>query len=395
MTRLEYMEALRDKLESFNKELQQEIMEDYEQHFAEGLAAGKTEEEIIGELGNIEDMIREIPEEDYKQEIQVLEREYDGQKDHTYIGTEDYKTVVIDGLVADIIVEKSTEGRIRVDYCNEGNNVAIQQKYCFFQYDENGTFYAGVKENEGVGDRETKRTIKIMGKTFEFNWANSCSSGDIKLRVKIPAGIPVVALKTRSGDIKVRSIKSERIEVETGSGDIEVTKAEADSWDMKTTSGDIELKNLKAGTFSLQTTSGDIEMEKLEAETFSLHTASGDIVGKDVRGTKLSVGTSSGDIELLGGFEEYAFRTGSGDVELEAQKGAKRILAGTGSGDVWLDVTRVGDVEVTVSTGSGDGVIEGPNGARHQISQGSCTVGCGSCKVNVSTGSGDVQVRYR
>ena len=43
-------------------------MEDYEQHFAEGIAAGKTEEEIMAELGSIEDMIRELPEEDIVQD---------------------------------------------------------------------------------------------------------------------------------------------------------------------------------------------------------------------------------------------------------------------------------------------------------------------------------------
>ena len=46
MTKAEYLRLLQEKLESFNRELQSEIMEDYEQHFAEGLAEGKSEEEI-------------------------------------------------------------------------------------------------------------------------------------------------------------------------------------------------------------------------------------------------------------------------------------------------------------------------------------------------------------
>ena len=44
------MEALQNKLECFNRELRQEIVEDYEQHFAEGIAAGKTEEFFSKEL---------------------------------------------------------------------------------------------------------------------------------------------------------------------------------------------------------------------------------------------------------------------------------------------------------------------------------------------------------
>lgn len=36
MTKAEYMELLRKSLERFSKELQEEILEDYNQHFAEG-----------------------------------------------------------------------------------------------------------------------------------------------------------------------------------------------------------------------------------------------------------------------------------------------------------------------------------------------------------------------
>ena len=98
MTKSEYMQALQKKMEKFNRELQTEIVEDYEQHFAEGLAAGRTEDEIIEELGNIEDMISELPEKDIKQEISVPQGADTGKD--TYAAS--YNAVVIDGLVADV-----------------------------------------------------------------------------------------------------------------------------------------------------------------------------------------------------------------------------------------------------------------------------------------------------
>ena len=58
MTKQEYLRKLQERLESFGQELQEEILEDYRQHFAEGANQGKSEEEIIEELGNIEEMIR-------------------------------------------------------------------------------------------------------------------------------------------------------------------------------------------------------------------------------------------------------------------------------------------------------------------------------------------------
>ena len=62
MTKLEYMDILREKLARFGEELQEEILEDYRGHFAEGERQGKTQEQIIQELGSIDEMIQELGE---------------------------------------------------------------------------------------------------------------------------------------------------------------------------------------------------------------------------------------------------------------------------------------------------------------------------------------------
>ena len=47
MTRTEYLEKLREQLHCFSSDMQEEILEDYNRHFDEGLANGKSEDEII------------------------------------------------------------------------------------------------------------------------------------------------------------------------------------------------------------------------------------------------------------------------------------------------------------------------------------------------------------
>ena len=62
MTKVEYMAQLRSGLCGFDKEIRDEIISDYEEHFDEGIALGKSEDEICKELGSVEELINELKE---------------------------------------------------------------------------------------------------------------------------------------------------------------------------------------------------------------------------------------------------------------------------------------------------------------------------------------------
>ena len=72
MSKQEYMSALQNALAEFEEELVQEIVADYEEHFTEGAAKGKTEEEMIAELGSVEELVNELCE------LQGMEPKYNG-----------------------------------------------------------------------------------------------------------------------------------------------------------------------------------------------------------------------------------------------------------------------------------------------------------------------------
>lgn len=438
MTKSEYLEALQNKLERFNRELQKEILEDYEQHFAEGVAAGKTEEEIVAELGSIEDMIQELSEEDMKQEVALSEE--DTRREDSF--TAGYKALVIDGLVADVNLEQSDDGKIYVKYQNDSAE-ELQVKYRFYQYEKDGVLYIGVEENPKAKTRERMRLFKTMlfdnavsiNIDLDKNHINirQLSQPDITLGLKIPAGMPKVDLNTISGDVRVRDVTPAQMNLHTISGDVELLQMKVDglnllstsgdirgsqicgaSLDAHTVSGDVEFSDLDARVLQIRTTSGDVsgnclrgskmavttgsgglEFCDLEAEVLQIRTNSGDVSGNRLRGGKMTAETGSGDLELEGSFEEYHVGTGSGDVGLGVASGAKVVRVRTGSGDAEVDLTALEDVEVTVRTGSGEGTIYGPGNAMRQVTRGSCTVGGGDCKVSVSTGSGDAKVKCR
>lgn len=392
MTKSEYMQALQKKMEKFNRELQTEIVEDYEQHFAEGLAAGRTEDEIIEELGNIEDMISELPEKDIKQEISVPQGADTGKD--TYAAS--YNAVVIDGLVADVRVQDSTDGKITVEYHNEGDE-AQKKLYMFYQYEDNGVLHLGVKRNDNaVYTRRAKRAVKVMllGRSYEFNLGNGMDGNDseISLVVGIPVGMPKVEVSTGSGNLEVESINVVRLNAHTRSGEMLIRDVKAEWMDVKTGSGDLEGVQLTADELRIQTGSGDLNISKIKAGSMACQTGSGDIDVNEISGKKVVVQCGSGDIELDGDFEEYIVRTGSGDVEMRVGSRAKAVVVETGSGDMDIDLGKVKDPSIKAHTGSGECYVYSVDGTRKKVPS-RYTVGNGECQVEIHTGSGDAEVR--
>lgn len=437
MTKTEYLSVLEKKLESFNRELQKEIMEDYEQHFAEGLAEGKSEEKIIEELGNIEDMIRELPDEEIRQEIVTVEPgEEDPEAERSEIYEGEYREIVIDGLVANVTLGRSEDKNIHVDYRNDGDRM----RYHFFRYEQDSVLHVGVKEEQGCEEEDSNpegksrsRSVRIMlfGRTILSYRKYNSVDGDITLSVRIPEGMGEVLLRTASGDVRVSQVNVGKLEITTASGDVEIDRTAAEQADIgsasgelgidqlkvsqagiHSASGDVEIKKLAAGQVNvkstsgdvsiaggmvteleLETGSGDVELHSLQAQKIYLQTGSGDIDGTAVSGGELYAGAGSGDICILGSMAEYTIETGSGDVELKAGRETTSVRVETGSGDANVDMTNAENVEVSAETGSGEGVVYGADGSRYQVTCGSCTVGRGDCKVSVSTGSGDLKVK--
>lgn len=62
MSKADYMKELIEKLAGFEEELVQEIVSDYEEHFANGAVKGKKEEDVIAELGTVDELISELQE---------------------------------------------------------------------------------------------------------------------------------------------------------------------------------------------------------------------------------------------------------------------------------------------------------------------------------------------
>ncbi len=400
MTKQDYMAKLQEKLERFGRELQEEILEDYRQHFAEGANEGKSEEEIIEELGNIEEMIRELAEEDLPGEFaqramesgavaerdveEPVQQKSEEDKNARDTGAEgnfnysgNYKSVVLDGKVANIHVERSEDDRIHVNY--EAKGLSSQLNYEFYQYEDDGIFYAGVKRRKNLreeDDGEEKMVkVTLFGHTIiSYGTVGSFGGGQyITLTVKIPREIPKVTAKTNSGNVEISGLELEFLEGYSGSGNVEIRELVADRVKGHTGSGNLAAEHVEFISAGMEAGSGNIKLER-------------------IKGKELRCNAGSGNIKADAAVADYHLNTGSGNIKLKAVGTAETVNLSAGSGSVKLELEGIEGMEATVRTGSGSAHIAWGQEEAVKVKNGTYSYGNGACKVKANTGSGSIRI---
>lgn len=397
MTKNEYMKMLEIQLGKFSQSTRQEILEDYENHFAEAISQGKSEEEIINELGDIQDMIDEIPDEDLSQENTPENSMYDGAEASSAAGEDSsgrrvisdcidtYRKIVADCKATDVLVRTSADDKLYVQYENYNNSAKTDNSADFYQYEKDGVFYVGMKKNETAARNVT---IGFLGFHMDIPNVRTYDSG--KMIIDIPAGFKELEIVTGSGDAELSDVTGETLSVRTASGDIDMSRVKYQNINVSATSGDIELKDIAAEIFEIGATSGDAELENISAKILKLSTSSGDVEAINIVAEQIEVRTSSGDSEFSGKVAKYFGRSGSGDQEIEIEGKLSEGEFITGSGDIELKIKDNTGAEITASTGSGDVDVRTRLNVESRLN--GYVVGDGSAKISVKTGSGDADI---
>ena len=309
MTKLEYMQYVREKLQGYDREFVEEILENYEEHFEAGLKNGRSEEEICEELGNIENLLGDI--QDVMGDKDLKTHEIDQftaieQPQESYSGIEEIELSL---LSMDVQILPSRDGQLHV-YLAEG-----KEKAKYLEESISGNRYFAREKNRSQGK-------KFLGIAFLIGMNRD---EDLKLIVEAPQQMKAVTVKTMSGDLQVRGITAEAMVLETMSGD---AKIDARQLKIKTISGETEIRTSQFDNLNISSTSGDVE-GSFFAQNSYVQTVSGDIeIALDRRGKQLCARakTVSGESNVYGNnrcdapdAEHYLtayFSTVSGDIEI-------------------------------------------------------------------------------
>ncbi len=324
-----------------------------------------TEENISGNGADTAD--GNMPEETKDADGNVDEEQVK-EKDSTGLN------LVIDGICANITLQRSSDHKINIDYENNGND-RQKQMYEFYSYKEGNTVYAGIR--------------RVGKAVFLFN----LKQNTININAEIPENVSNVSIKTASGDIEIADVNPDRITAATASGDITVNRVCTTDIKVKAFSGDISLENINSIRLNADTTGGDVEAKNLDVKFLSLKSTSGDVEASNLNADIIDSSSLSGDLDITAvKVKECKLRSTSGDVHVEECIMNNADISSI-SGDIDLpDITGDG---LCASSASGDIKVRGTLRRCHASSKsGSVEVrSLGDIVLEASSTSGDVNVK--
>lgn len=237
----------------------------------------------------------------------------------TYSVSEDFDHIRIEGARGDIYFTPSEDNKCKV-VANErektsyivkvvdgeliismDNHLKWYDNIVFFSWGmktEKITIYLPKSEYETLLVKKSYGDIKLP-EDFDFkNIDITTTSGNVRLSGGTKSDD--INIKTASGDITVKDIKTNKIYVQCTSGNIKLSDVvAADTITVKTSSGDVKLNRSDAAHLCIKTSSGNVSGSLLTDKRFNTHTSSGNIhVPDSVTGGECEIRTSSGDITI-------------------------------------------------------------------------------------------------
>lgn len=359
MTKQEYLHKIEMMLMDSDADFRNDILNDFNEHFEQGIAKGRTEDEIAESLGDVSELIQELKVEKRKKTEQK-----NIQRDEV---TPDIKKVQILGLSAEVKVRPAVDNQI--DYVLNDSSARVN-------------VHNYIVEERVKGD---ELIIEVKPKERRLFFLDFV---DLHLDVKLPNYLTHALIDSISGDIDIDDLAIENLEVRTKSGNVLVQRSQG-NLTVKAISGDIDVKSADNGTVDLETTSGDIDLRAHHVKAIRAHAMSGD-VEVEVETTEMAqLESLSGDLSIRGFVKNLSCDTKSGDVDAHCP-GVEAAKLDSISGDVELIIPNCPGMKCSCKTISGDVDID--LNEAYDFHKSVVTFGDQSTIISLKSISGDITV---
>lgn len=339
MDRKQYMEKLNMDLEGMDEQSRQEIIQDFDAHFQQGLQEGRSEEEIAEELGDLNSLTKEL-------------KSSAPSKTSTSSSFQcDIREVEIHSLCANCTILESEDDQIHVQFYD--NRDSLRRLNFDLVTQQIGTLYR----------IEVKKKKEYLFNFFSFG-------EDLHLEVSLPHGVANLKAESASGDVHCQTSCNRML--------------------LKSLSGDIKAQELNCEELFIDNVSGDCDVDILKTNVYSIKVISGDLHITCDQAEKGKVTSISGDVKYEGDTKEIIIDTKSGDIQLNLVDGDTcqvKML----SGDITIKLPNEAGFECIYSKLSGDFKTNLKGQVQNQDKL--YTYGDGRIKMVIESLSGDVRIK--
>ena len=354
MRKEDVMRILEETLAPLDERTRREMMENYEEHFAEGLEQGRSEEEICEELGDV----REIAEE-------LLSMVQETKADQEPVKTKE-ESSDLSSIPQKPEENKGPEGTGKPgagDFLREGGKIdllkgGISLEAGDFEELQVTGVWADIQVKSGAGERARIFFANRGRNPADKGWMLVCSLSSGKLAVQMKNANSVLSTGfalngTIVAELPLKVFRS--VSLDTLSGDVRADIVKADQLTAVSKSGDCVLGSIQGKTVSAKSTSGDVKIDTVFAENIAAGSVSGDVKLSGSEADFVKAGTVSGDTEVSGVYSELDGSVVSGDFTLENKKACRMSISSV-SGDIKL--FPAAGISGNVHTTSGDILLE-------------------------------------
>jgi len=430
MNKQEYMEKLYEALSCFDEEIRNEIISDYEEHFAMGLENGKSEEQIVAELGSIEDLVEEIKalknEKSTGSSSKGKGFEFDTESiakglndvakgfasflgsmaanltkgaekvsDSVSNGADSFADDFVKGFetVSDKVVEKTTKFAKEVSdsykAARSEEDSDADEPVENENTDEDSAASSGecrklvVDTDCGIINLSGSNTDKVNVEYINYGTANqklayrfnSYQKGStFYVEVKRQPGTSNFFRSLTCPRIEINveiPTNLEKIELCSASGAINVSGIEVKDTVIHGVSGAISIDDSKLGDFDCKNVSGKISFDNCEAGEIKAKAVSGCIC-INANATKAKADNTSGRVEISGsGYEAVSVSTISGAIDIDLKE-CSGFAADTSS------------VSGLINLKCGDSVIKGSRSGKYVLGEVSAKIKANSISGGIS-----------
>lgn len=290
MMEQQFLNKLEQALVKLNDGERQDILRDFKEYFASGQAEGKSIEEMIASLGDVNELAAELLKAYSEQEFVQTSKA---------VKEEEFSYIKIDSELAAVELLPSPTGKFYTELKSKGEQYTMDVEIA------NNTLTIDIQREEG--------NFKIFGVNINFNFnINNGATAFVYVPEKLYESI---VIKNEIGGTVIERLQAKEIKC-------------------RTSVGKAKLKNILASDLNIKSSVGKAELQSVHATTATVKSDAGKVVIEDSIAEVWHVKSEAGRVDLVNVQGEIDARTEAGKVTLNVESITKPLSLKTSVGKI-------------------------------------------------------------